>query len=527
MVQSDFLVIGSGLAGLIFALKAANHAKVIIVTKRDPLEGSTKYAQGGIAAVTDPDDFFESHIEDTLIAGAGLCDKEVVKNVVEEAPDGIKDLISLGVNFDTQKGVEEKKETYSLGREGGHSKRRILHVGDMTGLKILEATLEEAKKHPNIEIKQNHTAIDLILKKDSKKETEVIGAYVLEDDKKSIIPYVSKCTLLATGGAGKVYLVTSNPDISTGDGISMAYRAGAEIGNMEFFQFHPTCLYHMSEKSFLISEAMRGEGAKLLTLDGKRFMENFHKDKELAPRDIVARAIDATMKESGSAYVHLDISHKDKEFIKKRFPTIYKTTLSLGFDITKGPIPVVPAAHYCCGGIKVNKNGETSLKRLYACGECSFTGLHGANRLASNSLIEAVVYANRASKDAIKKAKSISKLETPSKWDHLNSIISPEKVLVSHLWQEVRLTMWNLVGIVRSNKRLELAKKRIDVLKKEVREYYLKYRVTNNLIELRNIMEIADLIITSSLKRKESRGLHFNIDYPKKIKNPEPTILKR
>lgn len=504
MNKSDFLVIGSGIAGLMYALKVAEHGKVTVLCKNETTEGSTRYAQGGIASVTSPLDSFEAHIEDTLDAGAGICNKEIVELVVRNAPKEIEYLIDLGTQFDKQ------QDDYLLGREGGHSARRILHAKDATGAEIQRAVLEKASNHPNIKIHEHSIAIDFI-----KNETEeIIGAYVLEHKSGEISAHVARCTMLATGGIGKVYLYTSNPDVSTGDGIAMAYRAGAKIANMEFIQFHPTCLYHPQAKSFLITEAMRGEGAKLLDMNRKEFMQEYDKRKELAPRDIVARAIDAKMKETGADHLYLDISHLDSEFIIDRFPTIYAKLRDFGINITKEPIPVVPAAHYCCGGVISDINGRTNLKRLYVAGESACTGLHGANRLASNSLIEALIFASRAAEHSIENLESYPLPESCKPWDYLDSVKSKEQVLVSHFWDEVRRTMWNLVGIVRNTKRLKLAKKRIELITDEVKDYYWRFSVTSDLVELRNILQIAELVIESALRRKESRGLHYNLDYP-------------
>lgn len=506
MNKSDFLVIGSGIAGLMYALNVAEHGSVDVLCKNEPTEGSTRYAQGGIASVTSPLDSFESHIQDTLEAGAGICDKKVVELVVKNAPQQIEHLISLGTQFDKNL----SSDNYQLGQEGGHSARRILHARDATGAEIQRAVLEKVQGHPNIRIHTHCLAIDLIKDKDQ----SIIGAYVLEKSSGKISTFVARTTMLATGGVGKVYLYTSNPDIATGDGIAMAYRAGAEIANMEFIQFHPTCLFHAKAKSFLITEAMRGEGARLLTSDGKEFMQAYDKRGELAPRDIVARAIDAKMKETGADHLFLDISHRDKNFIIDRFPTIYAKLKDFGINITKEAIPIVPAAHYCCGGVKSDADGRTNLARLYVAGESACTGLHGANRLASNSLIEALVFASRAATHTIKNLESYNLPKSSKPWDYLDCKKSDEAVLVSHFWDEARRTMWNLVGIVRNDKRLKLAKKRIASIKEEVRDYYWRFNVTSDLVELRNILQIAELIINSALMRKESRGLHFNLDYP-------------
>jgi L-aspartate oxidase len=508
--QSDFLVIGSGVAGLVFALSVAERGTVTVITKSDPTEGSTKYAQGGIASVTDPLDSFESHIADTLDAGAGLCDEAIVSMVVSEGPAGIKDLIAYGANFD----MNSQATDYELAQEGGHSARRILHAADATGAEIQRAILDAAQQHKNITIKPYHIAIDLI-KQSKLGNTEVLGVYAMCQKTGEISSFSARMTMIATGGVGKVYLYTSNPDIATGDGIAMAYRAGCKIANMEFIQFHPTCLYHPLAKSFLITEAMRGEGARLLDIRGNEFMTRFDKRKELSPRDIVARAIDQVMKESGDDFVYLDISHRDADFLKKRFPTIYETVLGFGYDITKQAIPVVPAAHYCCGGIVTDSLGRSSLQRLYAAGEAAYSGLHGANRLASNSLLEALVFAKRAAKDALERFDQLPRPVSVPLWDFVDSVKSNEEIMVSHSWDEVRRVMWNLVGIVRSNQRLDLAQRKIAQIKQDIRSYYWSYRVTSDLIEVRNIIDTAEIIIECAQSRHESRGLHYNIDYPK------------
>lgn len=513
MKHQDFLVIGSGIAGLMFALDVAKCGSVTILCKSEPCEGATKYAQGGIAAVISPLDSCESHIADTLNAGAGLCHEEVVHYVVSHGLEAISRLVELGISFDKK----SLSQSFELAKEGGHSARRILHYRDETGAEIQRALLERVKAEPNIEILPHHIAIDLIAK-DSHDGSfpEIIGAYALDKSSSKITGFVSRVTMLATGGAGKVYLYTTNPNVSTGDGIAMAYRAGARIANMEFFQFHPTCLYHNKARSLLITEAIRGEGARLLNIKGEAFMQRYDERGELAPRDIVARAIDAEMKRTGADNVLLDISHREASFIRSRFPMIYAKTLECGIDITKEPIPVVPAAHYCCGGVMADLNGRTDLPRLYAAGETASTGLHGANRLASNSLLEAAVFARAAARDCSNRIKDLSLEQNVPEWDYLDSVETREHIIVNHVWQEVRRMMWNLVGIVRSNMRLELASKRIQAVQKEIRDYYWKYFVTSDLIELRNIITVSDLIISMAKSRKESRGLHYNIDYPEK-----------
>ncbi len=512
-VESDFLVIGSGLAGLSFAIQAAKHGKVVIVTKQEVKESATNYAQGGIASVCSEDDTFDAHIQDTIVAGAGVCHEDVVKMVVEEGPTVIKNLVDWGVMFTTS------GNSYHLTREGGHSQRRIYHTDDLTGREIERALVAAAKADPNIEIYEHHAAIDLITESKICKKNlgtnRCFGAHVLDNQNNVVRTFISKITLLATGGAGKVYLYTCNPDVVTGDGVAMAYRAGASIANMEFMQFHPTTLYHPQAKSFLISEAVRGEGAILRRRDGTPFMEFYHNLKDLAPRDIVARAIDNEMKTHGDDCVYLDITHKDPKFIKKRFPNIYETCLKFNLDMTKEPLPVVPATHYLCGGVVSDKNGETDIKNLYAIGEVAFTGLHGANRLASNSLLEAAVFAGRAYRHAVEELNN-SDFVSPviPDWDSGTATDSDEMVVVSQNWDEIRRCMWNYVGIVRSDKRLARAMSRVKLIQEEIVEYYWDFKVTSDLIELRNIATVAELIIMSAQMRKESRGLHFNIDYP-------------
>ncbi|MFA4915694.1 MAG: L-aspartate oxidase [Syntrophales bacterium] len=519
-IKTDFLVVGSGIGGLSFAIKAADLGTVAIVTKKEKSESSTNYAQGGIAAVADKTDSFENHINDTLICGAGLCKEDVVSFVVKEGPERIRELERWGVEFER---VENSSSTaYDLGKEGGHSKRRVLHAKDLTGREIERALQEKVSQKKNVNIYENHIAVDLILKSFILKQKKItadkcLGAYVLDINSHEIHTFRAKFVILTTGGAGKVYLITTNPDIATGDGIAMAYRAGAQIANMEFIQFHPTCLFHPDAKSFLISEAVRGEGGILKLKDGRTFMEKYHPMKSLAPRDIVAKAIDTELKKSGDENVFLDITHRDRDFLIGRFPNIYEKCKELGIDITKDLIPVVPAAHYLCGGALVNHFGETNIERLFACGEVACTGLHGANRLASNSLLEAVVFAHRLITKITERFPEVQDdtISIPS-WDPGGATESDESIVVSHNWDEIRRCMWNYVGIVRSNKRLERAERRIEMINREIEEYYRNFIVTKDLVELRNIATVAKLIVQCARIRKESRGLHYNIDYPER-----------
>lgn len=521
--QHDVLIIGSGAAGLSLALRLADHASVAVISKNTLEEGSTYYAQGGISAVLKPTDSFASHIEDTINAGVGLCDSEAVKFTVENAPESIQWLIDLGVPFTTDQHQNGKRD-FHLTREGGHSHRRVIHADDATGQALSSTLVNHARHHDNIELFENHIAVDIITGKKLKQDdNRVYGAYILNLETEIVETFKARFVILATGGANKVYLYTTNPDGSTGDGIAIAWRAGCEVANMEFMQFHPTCLYHPEAKSFLITEAVRGEGGKLLLPDGTRFMDRFDPKGELAPRDIVARAIDFEIKRLGTDCVYLDISHKSAAFIKSHFPTIHKRCLEFGFDMTKEPIPVVPAAHYTCGGVKTDLNGHTNIDGLYAIGETAFTGLHGANRMASNSLLECLVFAESASKDIISQLKHPFNDPSIPNWDESQVTDSDEEVVVTHNWHELRQFMWDYVGIVRSDKRLARAKSRVNLLLNEIDEYYGNFKVTNDLIELRNLAVVADLIIQSAINRKESRGLHYSLDYPEVNSSDEAT----
>jgi L-aspartate oxidase len=516
--SSDFLVIGSGLSGQLFSLKVANHGTVNMVTKGLLTDSATFRAQGGIAAVVSPEDSIDLHVEDTIRVGGGLCHRDVVESIVKEGPARIRELVELGVNFCG----EESTGEYELGLEGGHSKRRVLHVKDHTGEDIELALAERVKSEKNIEVFENHMAVNLYVK-----NNRVYGAYILDENTNEIERFVAKTVILATGGSGRVFLYTSNPDVATGDGIAMAFRAGAAVMNLEMVQFHPTLLYHHKVRSFLISEALRGEGAKLLGPDGVRFMPNYHKDAELAPRDVVARAIDTELKKTGADYVWLDISFKDADYIKDRFPHIYETCLTAGIDITKEPIPVVPAAHYFMGGVKTDIHGRTDVDGLYAIGETTCTGFHGANRLASNSLLEAAVLAHNASVATMEEVSGDFEPVKIPPWDPGEATDPDELVVISHLWEEIRRIMINYVGIARSNKRLIRASNRIGFIAKEIAQFYWDFKITPDLVELRNIATVAELVIRMARMRKESRGAHYNIDYPKQSGEAVDTIMRK
>ena len=521
MKRFDVLILGSGLAGQSLALRLADHRQVALVSKRHIEDGASAWAQGGIAAVIDPSDSITSHYEDTQIAGAHLCDPAATRFVVEHGSEAIQWLREQGVPF-----TPDADATWGmhLTREGGHSHRRIVHVADATGAAVQETLIDRVKRHPNITILENHVAVDLIVgHKLGQAEAGCLGAYLLDNTSGKVLACAAAHTVLATGGAGKVYLYTTNPDTSTGDGIAMAWRAGCRISNMEFIQFHPTCLYHPQAKSFLISEAVRGEGGLLRLPDGTRFMPKHDPRAELAPRDVVARAIDFEMKKRGIDSVFLDISHKSPEFLQEHFPTISARCLELGIDISKHPIPVVPAAHYTCGGVQIDLRARTDLPGLYAIGETACSGLHGANRLASNSLLECVVFGAAAARDILATPRQIP--DSLPAWDESRVADADEEVVISHNWDELRRFMWDYVGIVRTNKRLERAQHRIKLLMREIDDYYSNFRISNDLIELRNLVTTADLIVRSAMRRKESRGLHFSKDYPQTAERARPTIL--
>jgi len=517
----DVLIVGSGLAGLTTALHLADQRRVGIITKRKLLDSASDWAQGGIAAVLASDDSIEAHVQDTLIAGAGLCDAIVTRQVVSGGREAIQWLIDQGVAFTRD---ADNATGYHLTREGGHSQRRVIHAADATGHAVQTTLVERVKSHPNITLFEDHIAIDLITDaKLNRPGKRCYGLYALDKDTGRVVTFSAQHTVLASGGAGKVYLYTTNPDVATGDGLSIGWRAGCRVANMEFIQFHPTCLYHPHAKSFLITEAVRGEGGLLKLPDGSRFMPEHDARAELAPRDVVARAIDYEMKKRGLDCVYLDISHKPAAFVREHFPNIYERCLALGIDITRSPIPVVPAAHYSCGGVLTDRQARTDVDGLYAVGEVACTGLHGANRLASNSLLECLVFGRAAAHDIL--AQSVSPLPTLPAWDESRVTDADEEIVIAHNWDELRRFMWDYVGIVRTNKRLERALHRIELLKEEINEYYRNFRVSNDLLELRNLLLTAELIVRCAMARHESRGLHFSRDYPGMLPSAENTVL--
>ncbi len=525
-IYLDTLIIGSGLAGLTLALNLAKRKKVGLVTKQALLDGASSWAQGGIASALSEKDSPEAHIRDTLSAGAGMCNEEITRCVLKKGPQAIQWLIEQGVPFTRDK---DNNTGYHLTREGGHSVRRVIHVADTTGQAVQETLGEKVRTHKSITVLEHHIAIDLItsikLGRSDSEGNKCYGAYALDNQSGQVSTISAQNTVLATGGAGKVYLYTTNPDTATGDGIAMGWRAGCRIANMEFIQFHPTCLYHPHAKSFLITETVRGEGGLLKLPDGNRFMPIHDERAELAPRDIVARAIDYEMKKRGLDCVYLDISHKPASFLKKHFPNIFTRCHELGIDITQDPIPVVPAAHYTCGGIITDLNGKTDLDNLYAIGETAHTGLHGANRLASNSLLECLVFGKASAEDILNQA-PLPTIKLPH-WDESRVTDADEEIIISHNWDELRRFMWSYVGIVRTNKRLQRAQHRIKLLHEEISEYYANFRVTSDLLELRNLVSTADLIVQSAMLRHESRGLHFSLDYPEILQYAKDTIIKR
>ena len=531
--HTDFLVLGAGVAGLMFALEAARHGRVLLVSKTDKEESNTRYAQGGIAAVWSPEDNLENHVTDTLVAGAGLCRREAVEQTVREAPERVRALIERGVQFSRR---EHDPSEYDLHREGGHSKRRILHADDLTGAEIVRALLAAAEAEPNVEILEHHHAVDLVTHNSLARRSgdvpedpdRVLGAYLLDAKSGEVRAVSARIVALCTGGAGKVYLYTSNPDIASGDGVAMAWRAGARVANMEFVQFHPTCLYHPHAKGFLISEALRGEGGKLVLNTGERFMPRYDERAELAPRDIVARDIDAELKRRGDDCVYLDMTHLGRDELQHKFPNIYARCFELGIDMATHPIPVVPAAHYFCGGVQTDLAAESNIRNLFAIGECASTGLHGANRLASNSLLEALVFARHAVLTAVERLPDVpAHVEIPP-WDPGRAVDSDEQVVITQTWDEIRRFMWNYVGIVRSTRRLMRARARVEAVQEEIYDYYWDFTLTAPLLELRNLATVADLVISSALRRRESRGLHFTLDYPSS--DPrwiQDTVLRR
>lgn len=522
----DVLVLGSGAAGLATALALPTHLTIALLSKGPLAAGATSWAQGGIAAVLDQEDSLEHHIQDTLKAGAGLCHPGVVRQVVEGGPSAIAWLAERGVAFDRETGPEGQGR-YHLTQEGGHGHRRIVHAADATGRAVEDSLLAEAQRRPKLTVFEDHLAVDLIIReKLSLPGSGCVGAYVLNTRTEQVETFQAQHVVLATGGASKVYLYTSNPDGATGDGIAMGWRAGCRVANMEFNQFHPTCLYHPEAKSFLLTEALRGEGGLLRLPDGQRFMDRFHPQAELAPRDVVARAIDHEMKRLGADCLYLDVSHLPADRLTQHFPNIYARCQELGIDITKTPIPVVPAAHYTCGGLVTDSRGRTDVPQLYAVGECAFTGLHGANRMASNSLLECIVFAKAAAEDIARRlAKTPQTEEALPAWDESRVTDSDEDVVIAHNWDELRRFMWDYVGIVRTDKRLERAQHRIKLLRREIHEYYAKHRISGDLLELRNLALVAELIIEGALARKESRGLHYNKDYPERSAAPRDTVL--
>jgi len=526
-LTTDYLVIGSGVAGLTFALEAAAHGDVVLITKRSADESNTKYAQGGVAAVLSTADSFAAHIADTLTAGAGLCHERTVEIAVKEGPARVRALQDIGARFDLAEGAARGDADLDLHLEGGHSARRVAHAADMTGREVERALLEAVKASPRVRILENHCAVDLITLAKYGGPEVCAGAYVLDEDSGQVVTFLARAVVLASGGAGKVYLYTTNPDVASGDGVAMAYRAGAEIANLEFYQFHPTCLYHPQARRFLLTEAMRGEGAVLRRVDGSAFMKEHDPRGDLAPRDVVARAVDFEMKKTGAEHVLLDITDKKPAFVRDRFPNIYEECLRWGIDITQQPIPVVPAAHFMCGGVTTNFEGRTTIPGLWAIGECASTGLHGANRLASNSLLEGLVFGHRAGV-ALKDIDRSKPWPEVPEWEVGDATPSDEAVIITQNWDELRRLMWNYVGIVRSNSRLRRAARRIALLQEEIAEYYWKHVVTRDLLELRNIACVAQLVVECAASRRESRGLHFTIDYPDvDPKLARDTVLKR
>lgn len=524
-LDCDVLVIGSGLAGLMAAYHLGGDRRVLVVSKREPTESNSNYAQGGIACAIAPDDGIELHVQDTLATGAGLCREDAVRAIISAGPACVRELESLGISFGRRQGSGDE---YDLGREGGHSRRRVLHAGDITGREMIRVLLEQVSRRSNVEIRPHLMAIDLVNRTwmGLPGPNRCVGAYFFDDTTNEILAVRAAHTILATGGAGKVYAYTSNPDIATGDGVAMAWRAGLPVVDMEFVQFHPTCLYHPAAKSFLISEAVRGEGARLVNTAGESFTERYDPRGALAPRDIVARAIDQEMKRRGDPCVYLDIRHQSAEFLLERFPNIYATCLRYGFDMARDLIPVVPAAHYACGGVRAEVNGRTALPGLYAVGEVASTGLHGANRLASNSLLEALVCARKCAEDILADADVPAERVAIADWKYGDAVSSDEEVVVEHNWNEVRTCMWDYVGIVRTDKRLERALRRIAMIRREIRQYYMSYLPTRDVLELRNIAAVAELIVRSALQRHESRGLHYTLDYPGLADEARETVIQ-